>query len=90
MLSERISTWRPIRSGRKKQPTNIVPGYSSGLSSHESGDSARTRSGHSETCGHLQERHRSPTQSVSENAGPYGRSITSVTAGPAPHAKTPG
>ncbi len=31
-------------------------------------------------------RHRSPTQSVSENAGPYGRSIASVTAGPAPHA----
>ncbi len=57
------------------QPTNIVPGYSSGLSSHESGDSARTRSGHSETRSHLQERHRSPTQSVSENAGPYGRSI---------------
>ncbi len=27
-----------------------------------------------------------PTQSVSENAGPYGRSIASVTAGPAPHA----
>ncbi len=26
------------------------------------------------------------TQSVSENAGPYGRSIASVTAGPAPHA----
>ncbi len=50
------------------QPMNIVPGYSSGLSSHESGDSARTRSGHSETRGHLQERHRSPTQSVSENA----------------------
>ncbi len=68
------------------QPTNIVPGYSSGHSSHESGDSARTRSGHSETRGHLQERHRSPTQSVSENAGPYGRSIASVTAGPAPHA----
>ncbi len=68
------------------QLTNIVPGYSSGLSSHESGDSARTRSGHSETRGHLQERHRSPTQSVSENAGPYGRSIASVTAGPAPHA----
>ncbi len=68
------------------QPTNIVPGYSSGLSSHESGDSARTRSGHSETRGHLQERHRSPTQSVSENARPYGRSIASVTAGPAPHA----
>ncbi len=68
------------------QPTNIVPGHSSGLSSHESGDSARTRSGHSETRGHLQERHRSPTQSVSENAGPYGRSIASVTAGPAPHA----
>ncbi len=68
------------------QPTSIVPGYSSGLSSHESGDSARTRSGHSETRGHLQERHRSPTQSVSENAGPYGRSIASVTAGPAPHA----
>ncbi len=65
------------------QPTNIVP---HGLSSHESGDSARTRSGHSETRGHLQERHRSPTQSVSENAGPYGRSIASVTAGPAPHA----
>ncbi len=58
------------------QPTNIVPGYSSGLSSHERGDSARTRSGHSETRGHLQERHRSPTQSVSENAGPYGRSIS--------------
>ncbi len=68
------------------QPMNIVPGYSSGLSSHESGDSARTRSGHSETLGHLQERHRSPTQSVSKNAGPYGRSIASVTAGPAPHA----
>ncbi len=68
------------------QPASIVPGYSSGLSSHESGDSARTRSGHSETRGHLQERHRSPTQSVSENAGPYGRSIASVTAGPAPHA----
>ncbi len=67
------------------QPTSIVPGYSSGLSKHESGDSARTRSGHSETRGHLQERHRSPTQSVSENAGPYGRSIASVTAGPAPH-----
>ncbi len=50
------------------------------------GDSARTRSGHSETRGHLQERHRSPTQSVSENAGPHGRSIASVTAGPAPHA----
>ncbi len=70
----------------RQKPTNIVPGYSSGLSSHESGDSARTRSGHSETRGHLQERHRSPTQSVSENAGPYGRSIASVTAGPAPHA----
>ncbi len=68
------------------QPTSIVPGYSSGLSSHERGDSARTRSGHSETRGHLQEWHRSPTQSVSENAGPYGRSIASVTAGPAPHA----
>ncbi len=68
------------------QPTSIVPGYSSGLSSHESGDSARTRSGHSETRGHFQERHRSPTQSVSENAGPYGRSIASVTAGPAPYA----
>ncbi len=68
------------------QPTSIVPGYSSGLSSHESGDSTRTRSGHSETRGHLQERHRSPTQSVSENAGPHGRSIASVTAGPAPHA----
>ncbi len=68
------------------QPTSIVPGYSSGLRSHESGDSARTRSGHSETRGHLQERHRSPTQSVSENAGPHGRSIASVTAGPAPHA----
>ncbi len=68
------------------QPTSIVPGYSSGLSSYESGDSARTRSGHSETRGHLQERHRSPTQSVSENAGPHGRSIASVTAGPAPHA----
>ncbi len=68
------------------QPTSIVPGYSSGLSSHESGDSARTRSGHSETRGHLQERHRSPTQSVSENAGPHGRSIACVTAGPAPHA----
>ncbi len=68
------------------QPTSIVPGYSSGLSSHESGDSARTCSGHSETRGHLQEQHRSPTQSVSENAGPHGRSIASVTAGPAPHA----
>ncbi len=68
------------------QPTSIVPGYSSGLSSHENGDSARTRSGHSETRGHLQERHRSPTQSVSENAGPHGRSIASVTAGPALHA----
>ncbi len=68
------------------QPTSIVPGYSSGLSSHESGDSARTRSGHSETRGHFQERHRLPTQSVSENAGPYGRSIASVTAGPVPHA----
>ncbi len=66
------------------QPTSIVPGYSSGLSSHESGDSARMRSGHSETRSHLQERHRSPTQSVSENAGPHGRSIASVTAGPAP------
>ncbi len=43
------------------QPANIVPGYSSGLSSHESGDSARTHSGHSETRGHIQERHRSPT-----------------------------
>ncbi len=68
------------------QPKSIVPGYSSGLSLHESGDSARMRSGHSETRGHLQERHCSPTQSVSENAGPYGRSIASVTAGPAPHA----
>ncbi len=74
------------KSAAISQPTNIVLGYSSGLSSHESGDSARTRSGHSETRGHLQERHRSPTQSVSENAVPYGRSIASVTAGPAPHA----
>ncbi len=49
-------------------------------------DSSRTRSGHSETRSHLQERHRSPTQSVSENAGPHGRNIASVTAGPAPHA----
>ncbi len=68
------------------QPTSVVPGNSSGLSSHDSCDSARTRSGHSETRGHLQERHRSPTQSVSENSGPHGRSIASVTAGPAPHA----
>ncbi len=82
------------------QPTSVVPGNSSGLSSHESCDSARTCSGHSETRGHLQERHPghsetrghlqerhcSPTQSISENAGPHGRSIASVTAGPAPHA----
>ncbi len=68
------------------QPTSIVPGNSSRLSSHESCDSARTRSGYSETRGHLQERHRSPTQSISENAGPHGRSIASATAGPAPHA----
>ncbi len=68
------------------QPTSIVPGNSSRLSSHESCDSARTRSGHSETRGHLQERHRSPTQSVSENAVPHGRSIASATAGPAPQA----
>ncbi len=67
-------------------PTSFVPGNSSGLSSHESCDSARTHSGHSETHSHLQERHRLPTQSVSENAGPHGRSIASVTAGPAPHA----
>ncbi len=49
-------------------------------------DSARMRAVIApETRGHLQERHRSPTQSVSENAGPHGRSIASVTAGPAPH-----
>ncbi len=84
---ERLGAQGQFRQKRTvSQQTNIVSGYSSGLSSHESGDSARTRSGHSETQGHLQERHRSPTQSVSENAGPYGRSIASVTAGPAPHA----
>ncbi len=38
---------------------------------------------------HLQERHRSPTQSVSENAGPHGRSIVSATAGPASQAAPP-
>ncbi len=68
------------------QPTSIIPGNSSRLSSRESCDSARTRSGHSETRDHLQERHRSPTQSISENAGPHGRSIASATAGPASHA----
>ncbi len=49
--------------------------------SDESCDSARTRSGHSETRGHLQERHHSPTQSVSENAGPHGRSIACFACG---------
>ncbi len=29
---------------------------------------------------------KSDTENASENAGPYGRSIASVTAGPAPHA----
>ncbi len=77
-----------VNFAKSEYRVDIVPGYSSELSSHESGDSARTRSGHSETQGHLQERHRSPTQSVSENAGPHGRSIASVTAGPAPHAFT--
>ncbi len=57
------------KSALSSQPTSIIPGYSSGLSSHESGDSARTRSGHSETRGHLQERHRSPTQSVQRMLG---------------------
>ncbi len=37
------------------QPTSIIPGNSSRLSSHESCDRTRTRSGHSETRGHLQE-----------------------------------
>ncbi len=79
LLSQANGTiWHPRPEGAilalyiwpRERISNIVPGYSSGLSSHESGDSARTRSGHSETRGHLQERHRSPTQSVSENAGP--------------------
>ncbi|XP_058618458.1 uncharacterized protein LOC131531609 [Onychostoma macrolepis] len=68
---------------------SIVPGNSSGLGSDESGGSARTCSGHSETRSLLKERHRSPPQSVSENAGPHGRSIASVTAGPASHAAPP-
>ncbi len=68
---------------------SIVPGNSSGLSPNESCDSARTRSGHSETRGHFQERHRSPTQSISKNAGRHGRSIASATAGPASHAAPP-
>ncbi len=51
LLSTQNPHTQPLRppgaQGQFRQ-TNIVPGYSSGLSSHESGDSARTRSGHSE------------------------------------------
>ncbi len=68
------------------QPTGIVPGNSSRLSSNESCDSTGTRSGHSETCGLFRKRHHSPPQSVSENARPHDRSIVSATVEPASHA----
>ncbi len=73
-------------SALSPQPRISFLGTVLGLSSHESGDSARRALAIQKLAAHLQERHRSPTQSVSENAGPYGRSIASVTAGPAPHA----
>ncbi len=53
----------------------------------ESGDSARTRSGHSENSRPtFKSDTASPTQVFQRMLGPYGRSIASVTAGPAPHA----
>ncbi len=68
------------------QPANIVPGNSSRHSSNESRSHVRTCSGHAKTRGFLLDRCRSPSQNVSENAGPHGRSIASTTAGPASHA----
>ncbi len=68
------------------QPANIVPGNSSRHSLNESRSHVRTCSGHAKTRGLLLDRCRSPSQNVSENAGPHGRSIASTTAGPASHA----
>ncbi len=65
------------------QPVNIVPGNSSRLSSNESRSHARSCSGHAKTHGLLRDRCHSPSQKVSEDAGPHGRSIASTTAGPA-------
>ncbi len=70
----------------RQEPAGIIPGNSSTLSSDESSGRARTRFSHRETRGLLQKWHCSPHQSISEDAGPHGRSIASATAGPASHA----
>ncbi len=59
------------------QPMDSVPGSSSWLSLNEGSSSARTCTGHTAACGLLQNWSLSPSQDVSEDAGPHG-----ATAGP--------
>ncbi len=68
------------------QPMNIVPGNSSRLDSNESRSHARTCFGHARTCDLLRGRCHSPSQDVSKDAGPHGRSVTSATVWSASHA----
>ncbi len=58
------------------QPTNIIPGNSSQLDSNESHSHARTCFSHARARALLRDRCHSPSQDVSKDAGPHGRSVT--------------
>ncbi len=65
------------------QPTDIIPGNSFRLSPNEGCGHTRACSGHTASCGLLHDRSLSPSQDVSEDAGPHGLCVSSTAAGPA-------
>ncbi len=67
------------------QPMDIVPGNSSRLDPNEGGSHARTCTGHSTACSLIQSWSLSPSQSISEDAGPHGLRVSSTSVGPALH-----
>ncbi len=68
------------------QPTDIVPGNSFRLGPNEGCGHTRACSGHTAARSLFRDRSLSPSQIVSENAGPHGLRIPSATAGPASYA----
>lgn len=68
------------------QPTDIVPENSYRLSPNEGGSHARMCTGHSAAGSLIQSLTPSPSQGISEDAGPHGLCVSRTSVGPASHA----
>ncbi len=71
------------------QPTSVIPRHSYRLSADDSNCLSGVSHDESAPCGFLQGRDRPSTQSIPENAGPYGSRFGSTSFGSASHATHP-